>query len=68
MLPKMVEKKYRDQIAKIRFKTNRIIKNYPDMAKNLQKELEMVKKMVIDFKKDASKAKNKQNKKKKKAK
>ncbi len=66
MLPKMVEKKYRDQIAKIRFKTNRIIKNYPDMAKNLQKELEIVKKMVIDFKKDTNKAKNKQNKKNKK--
>ena len=63
MLPKMLEKKYRDQIAKIRFKTNRIIKNYPDMAKNLQKELDIVKKMVIDFKKDKRKADIKRKKK-----
>ena len=63
MLPKMLEKKYRDQIAKIRFKTNRIMKNYPNMALDLKKELEVVKKMVIDFKKEKSKINIKKKKK-----
>lgn len=52
MIPKLLEKKYQSQIAKIKFKTNRILKNYPEMASNLTKELATVKKMVIDFKND----------------
>lgn len=56
-LPKMIEKKYHDQITKIRFKTNRILKNYPNMAVELRKELETVKKMVIDLKNE-KKSKN----------
>lgn len=51
MIPKLLEKKYHNQIAKIKFKSNRILKNYPEMAINLSKELDTVRAMVIDFKK-----------------
>src|SRR5574344_544420 len=45
-LPNIIEKKYQDEISKIKFKTNRLIKNYPDLAKNLRKELSIVKEMM----------------------
>jgi hypothetical protein len=47
----LLERKYHDQLSKIKFKTNRLINVYPEMAHNLRKELDLVKKMLIDLKK-----------------
>lgn len=51
LIPKLFEKRYHDQLARIKFKSNRLIKNYPNLAKDLRKELNTVRKMVIDAKK-----------------
>ena len=50
MIPKIFEKKYHDQLAKIKFKTNRLISNYPNLAKNLRKEINITMKMIVDAK------------------
>ena len=50
IIPKLFERKHKDILEKIRFKSNRLIKNYPNLAKNLRKELDSVRKMVIDIK------------------
>ena len=61
LLPQMFESKHHGQLAKIRFKQNRLIKNYPNLAKDLRKELNDIKNMVIDAKgvKKTSKKKGK---------
>ena len=41
-LPSMLLKSYNDQISKIRIRTNRLLKVYPNMAKNLRKELNKI--------------------------
>lgn len=46
MLPARFEKKYHNQIIKIKDFKNRLIKNYPDLSKNLRKELNIVSDMV----------------------
>jgi uncharacterized membrane protein len=51
MIPSLLEKKYHNQLSKIKYTTNRLIKVYPEMAHNLRKELDLVKKMLIDLKK-----------------
>ncbi len=48
IIPQLFETKHRKQIAKIKFKQNRLIKNYPNLAKDLRNELNVVKKMVLD--------------------
>jgi uncharacterized membrane protein len=64
MLPGLLEKKYKKQIAKIKFKSNRLIKNYPELAPNLRKELDLIKKMQINFEKNNQRKDNvKKNKK-----
>lgn len=50
MIPKIFENKYYEQISRIKFKSNRLIKNYPNLAKNLRKELNTVRQMVLDTK------------------
>ena len=50
IIPKLFESKHKYQISKIRFKQNRLIKNYPNLAKDLRKELNDVMKMVLDVK------------------
>ncbi len=60
LIPKLFETKYKSRIAKIKFKQNRLIKNYPNLAKDLRKELNDVRKMVLDTKN--VKIKNKKNK------
>ena len=61
IIPKIFETTHKELLSKIKFKTNRLITNYPNLAINLRKELDSVMKMVIDIK-DV----NKKNKKKKK--
>ena len=46
MLPARFEKKYHDQLIKIKDFKNRLIKNYPDLSKNLRKELKIVSDIV----------------------
>ena len=41
-LPTMIIARYNDQISKIRIRTNRLLKVYPNMAKNLRKELNRI--------------------------
>lgn len=48
LIPKLFENKYKDKLIRIKFKGNRLLKNYPNLAKNLRKELDSVRKMVID--------------------
>ncbi len=60
IIPQLFESKHKKQIAKIRFKQNRLIKNYPNLAKALRKELNDVMRMVLDTKN----VKNKKSKKK----
>lgn len=50
IIPKLFETKHKDVLSKIKFKSNRLIKNYPNLAINLRKELDSVRKMVIDIK------------------
>ena len=50
LIPKLFEKIHMDELLKIRFKGNRLIKNYPNLAKDLRKELNIVKEMIIDTK------------------
>ena len=50
-IPKLFEAKHKDILSKIKFNSNRLIKNYPNLAKNLRKELDSVRKMVVDIKK-----------------
>lgn len=50
LIPQIFEKNNFDKLAKIRFKQNRLIKNYPNLAKDLRKELNDVYKMVVDVK------------------
>ena len=50
IIPKLFERKYKEELSKIKFKSNRLIKNYPNLASNLRKELDSVRKMVIDIK------------------
>ena len=57
LLPQMFEAKHKNQLSKIRFKQNRLIKNYPNLARDLRKELNDVKKMVLDNKNVKSKKK-----------
>jgi hypothetical protein len=61
LIPQMFESKHKKQLAKIKFKQNRLIKNYPNLAKDLRKELNDIKNMVIDAKsvKKTSKKKGK---------
>ena len=55
IIPKLFEMKYYDQLSKIKFKTNRLIKNYPNLAKDLRDELNVVMKMILDTKKSKKK-------------
>jgi uncharacterized membrane protein len=55
MIPALLERKYHDQLSKIKFKTNRLINVYPEMAHNLRKELDLVKKMLVDLSKKKKK-------------
>ena len=50
IIPKLFINKHNDALAKIKFKSNRLIKNYPNLASDLRKELDSVRKMVIDIK------------------
>ena len=50
IIPKLFENKHKDVLSRIKFKSNRLIKNYPNLAKNLRKELDSVRKMVVDIK------------------
>ena len=50
-IPKLFEVKHKEILSKIKFNSNRLIKNYPNLAKNLRKELDSVRKMVVDIKK-----------------
>ena len=58
IIPKLFENKHKDVLLKIKFKSNRLIKNYPNLAKNLRKELDSVRKMVLDIKSVNNKKKN----------
>ena len=57
-IPKAFETKHKQVLSKIKFKSNRLIKNYPNLAKNLRKELDSVRKMVVDIKKVNKKKKS----------
>ena len=46
----LFEKNNFDKLSKIKFKQNRLIKNYPNLAKDLRKELNDVRDMIIDVK------------------
>ena len=59
IIPKLFERKHKNVLTKIKFKSNRLIKNYPNLAKNLRKELDSIRKMVIDIKNVNKKKKNK---------
>ena len=48
-IPKLFEKKHKKVLSKIKFKSNRLINNYPNLAKNLRKELDSIRQMVIDI-------------------
>ena len=50
IIPQLFESRYKNELSKIKFKQNRLIKNYPNLAKDLRKELNDVKKMVLDAK------------------
>ena len=50
LLPSLLEKKYKDQIVKIKFRTNRLLKNYPQLSKGLTKELNFIGKMLDKYK------------------
>ena len=59
IIPQLFESKYKTQLSKIKFKQNRLIRNYPNLAKDLRKELNDVKKMVLDAKSVNNKKKRK---------
>ncbi len=59
IIPQLFESKYKTQLSKIKFKQNRLIRNYPNLAKDLRKELNDVKKMVLDAKSVNNKKKKK---------
>ncbi len=59
IIPKIFENKHKDVLSRIKFKSNRLIKNYPNLAKNLRKELDSVRKMVVDIKSVNKKQKKK---------
>lgn len=60
MIPSLLERKYKNQIKRIKFKADRLIKSYPTFAKNLRKELNIVKKMSMSVnKKSITKKKSK---------
>ena len=59
IIPKLFENKHKDVLSRIKFKSNRLIKNYPNLAKNLRKELDSVRKMVVDIKSVNKKQKKK---------
>ena len=46
MLPFRFEKKYHDQISKIKNMRNRLFNNYPSLSRNLRKELKIVSDLV----------------------
>ena len=50
LIPKLFEKKHFEQLSKIKFKYNRLIKNYPNLAIDLRKELNEVRQMILDTK------------------
>ena len=56
ILPNMLEKKYQNQISKIKFRTNRLIKVYPNLSKGLQKELKIVRNWVTENKEKLKKS------------
>lgn len=58
IIPKLFERKHFDTLSKIKFKSNRLIKNYPNLAKDLRKELSIIKDMIVDTK-NIKKAKEK---------
>lgn len=58
-IPKMFAAKHKEVLSKIKFKSNRLIKNYPNLAFNLRKELDNVRRMVIDIKNVNNKKKKK---------
>lgn len=51
IIPKIFESRHKKDLSKIKFKSNRLIKNYPNLANDLRKELDSVRKMVIELKK-----------------
>ena len=59
LIPQLFEKKHYETLSKIRFKQNRLLKNYPNLARDLRKELNTVKEMVIDTKSVKNKKKKK---------
>ena len=59
IIPQLFESKYKNQLSKIKFKQNRLIRNYPNLAKDLRKELNDVKRMVLDAKSVNNKKKKK---------
>ncbi len=50
MIPNLFIKNHQKQFNRIKIKTNRLIKNYPNLAKDLRKELMILKDMLIDNK------------------
>ncbi len=50
MIPKLFEKTHIEQLSKIKFISNRLIKVYPNLAKDLRNELNTIKKMIINIK------------------
>lgn len=50
LIPNLFANKHQKELSRIKFKSNRLLKNYPNMAKNLRKELNDIKKMVVDTK------------------
>lgn len=59
IIPKLFIYKHKDVLSKIKFKSNRLIKNYPNLASNLRKELDSVRKMVVDVRNVNKKKKKK---------
>ena len=49
LIPVVLEKKYKERIAKIKNYKNRLIKNYPNLSKNLQNELSIISKMIEKY-------------------
>lgn len=51
MIPILIEKKYKKQIENLKFASNRLLKVFPDISKNMEKELDYIKKVNTKNKK-----------------
>lgn len=63
MIPVLLEKKYHERVSKLKWRTNRLVKAFPDLTLENKKELDIIYKWLVKFKKQEKESKKQKEKK-----